>query len=163
MHSIKPSFVVFYCVQKLHMLLLLPTYQSVFTWGGSHKLMFELIKRLFGWTLAKISKKWELGVNILLPNLRKVKLRFSEKARKLDKIGMLFLPLLKGQLILKCLFDVVNFTQNNLNDKIWLYYNDTPGRLVFVLFWEKLKTPKRYFEINWPLVTSKVKWKIRQS
>ena len=32
-------------------------------------------------------------------------------------------------------------------------YYDTSGRLVFVVFWKNLKTPKRHFEINWPLQT----------
>ena len=31
-------------------------------------------------------------------------------------------------------------------------YYDTSGRLVFVRFWKKLKTPRRHFEINWPLL-----------
>ena len=34
------------------------------------------------------------------------------------------------------------------NEKIQLYYYDTSGWLVF---WGKLKTPKRHFKINWPL------------
>ena len=36
------------------------------------------------------------------------------------------------------------------NKRILLYYYETSGWLVFV-FWRKLKTPKRHFEINWPL------------
>ena len=35
------------------------------------------------------------------------------------------------------------------NKRIQFYYYETCFRLVF---WRKLKTPKRHFEINWPLV-----------
>ena len=36
--------------------------------------------------------------------------------------------------------------------KIRLYYYGTSSRIVFVRFLEELKTLKRHFEINWPLV-----------
>ena len=42
------------------------------------------------------------------------------------------------------------------NEKIWRYYYGSSSRIVFVRFLEKLKTPKRHFEINWPL--SKQYW-----
>ena len=35
-----------------------------------------------------------------------------------------------------------------MNKWIQLYYKDTSGWLVFFVFWKKLKTPKRHFEIN---------------
>ena len=53
----------------------------------------------------------------------------------------------KGSLILKWFFWVINFLQKT-NKRIQLYNYDTSSRLVFVVFWKKLKTPKRHFEIN---------------
>ena len=45
------------------------------------------------------------------------------------------------------------------NENIWLYYYGTSGRIVFVRFLGELKSPKRHFEINWPLSkNNKVKW-----
>ena len=38
------------------------------------------------------------------------------------------------------------------NKKNRLNYYGTSSRIVFVRFLEELKTPKRHFEINWPLV-----------
>jgi ADP-dependent phosphofructokinase/glucokinase len=38
-----------------------------------------------------------------------------------------------------------------MNEKIWLYYYNTSIWIVFVRFLGELKTPKRHFEINWPL------------
>ena len=46
-------------------------------------------------------------------------------------------------------------TQNGLRrglDFIALNYYDTSGQIVFIRFLEEFKTPKRHFEINWPLV-----------
>ena len=37
------------------------------------------------------------------------------------------------------------------NEKVRLYYYVTSSRIVFVRFLGELKTPKRHFEINWPL------------
>ena len=40
------------------------------------------------------------------------------------------------------------------NEKIRLnYYYDTSGRLVFIRFSKNMKTPKRHFEIKWPLLS----------
>ena len=51
------------------------------------------------------------------------------------------------------------FFFQKLNKQIQFYYYDTSGWLFFVLFWKKLKKPKRHFEINWPLVDIRVdKW-----
>ena len=56
----------------------------------------------------------------------------------------------KGQLILKCLFDVFNFSQKtNKNKSTW-------GIIVvklnfFVRFLGEMKIPKGHIEINWPL------------
>ena len=55
-----------------------------------------------------------------------------------------FLP--KGQLISEGLFDILN-SPKKTNQTIRIYY-DASGRLVFICFWEKLKTPKKHFEIN---------------
>ena len=38
------------------------------------------------------------------------------------------------------------------NEKIRLYYYGTSSRIVLVRFLGELKTPKRHFEMNWPLV-----------
>ena len=45
-----------------------------------------------------------------------------------------------------------------MNEKIQLYYYGTSSRIVFVRFLGELKTPKRHFEINWPVVTSLEKY-----
>ena len=37
------------------------------------------------------------------------------------------------------------------NEKILFNYYDTSDQIVFVCFFEALKTPKRHFEIKWPL------------
>jgi len=51
----------------------------------------------------------------------------------------------KGQLISKCIFFQKKEWKNSTYvTSIWI---------VFVRFWEELKTPKRHFEINWPLKT----------
>ena len=39
-----------------------------------------------------------------------------------------------------------------MNEKIQLYYYGTSSWIVFIRFLGELKTPKRHFEINWPLV-----------
>ena len=46
-------------------------------------------------------------------------------------------------------FWYLQFSQKT-NEKIWLYYYGTQVELFLFLFGE-LKTPKRHFEINWPL------------
>ena len=48
-------------------------------------------------------------------------------------------------------FWYLQFSQKT-NKKIRLYYYGTSSRIVFVRFLKELKTPKRHFEINWPLV-----------
>ena len=57
----------------------------------------------------------------------------------------------KGQLTSKCLFCYLQLFQKT-NEKIRPNYNGTSYWIVFVGFLEELKTPKRNFEINWPLV-----------
>ena len=49
----------------------------------------------------------------------------------------------KGQLVSKCLL------QKNEQKN---YYYGTSSRIIFNGFFEELKTPKRHFEINWPLI-----------
>ena len=57
----------------------------------------------------------------------------------------------KGELISKCLF--VNFNSpKKRNEKIRLYNYGTSSQIVFIRFLGELKTPKRPFEINRPLV-----------
>ena len=53
----------------------------------------------------------------------------------------------KGQIILKCLFEVSSTIQKT-NEQIWLYYYGTSSWIVFVHSFEELKTPKRHMEIN---------------
>jgi hypothetical protein len=50
-------------------------------------------------------------------------------------------------------FWYLQFSQKT-NENFWLYYYGTSSRIVFVRFLGELKTPKRHFEINWPLVLS---------
>ena len=58
---------------------------------------------------------------------------------------------LKGQLILKCLFGIFN-SPKKTNEWIRLYYYGAASCTIFVCFLGELKTPKRHFEIKWPLV-----------
>ena len=58
----------------------------------------------------------------------------------------------KGQLISKCLFGIFNSPQKWTKKFNFTYYYGTSSRIVFVSFLGELKTPKRNFEINWPLV-----------
>ena len=60
----------------------------------------------------------------------------------------------KGQKLSKWFFQV-DVSSKKTNERILLYYYETSGWLVFIRFWRKSKTPKRHFEINWPLVMSK--------
>ena len=71
-----------------------------------------------------------------------LKFLYSDKAKKFEEI--------KGQLILKCFFWYFQFSQK-MNQKIGHYYYGTSSRIVCVRFLRKLKTPKRHFEITWPL------------
>ena len=60
----------------------------------------------------------------------------------------------KGQLISKCLFGIFN-SPKKTNKNIRLYYNAMvvpQVELFSFVFWKNLKTIKRDFEINWPLV-----------
>ena len=50
-------------------------------------------------------------------------------------------------------FGYLQFSQKT-NEKNWHYYYGTSSRIVFVRFLGKLKTPKRHFEINWPLLNA---------
>ena len=84
----------------------------------------------------------------------------STRKRKLqvlcfrDRKGEGFILLLcKGQLISKCLFGVFNFFQK-MNENNQPNYYGTSSWIVFVRFLKNLKTPKRHFEINWPLQKS---------
>ena len=64
---------------------------------------------------------------------------------------------IKGQLILKRIFEVVNFLQKTNENKF------TWGLIVvklnsFVCFLEEIDDPKNHFEINWPLVSKYVRY-----
>ena len=54
------------------------------------------------------------------------------------------------QLVWKVLFGILNSSKKT-NEKIRLNYYDTLIWIVFVPFLEEFNTPKRHFEINWPL------------
>ena len=58
----------------------------------------------------------------------------------------------KGQIISKGLFGILNSpkkqTSQKTNKQIQLYYCDTHVDLFSFVFWEKLNTPKKHFEIN---------------
>ena len=56
-------------------------------------------------------------------------------------------------------FWYLQFSQK-LNEKIRLYYNGTSSWIVFVHFLGELKTPKRHFEINWPLGDYRIWWRM---
>ena len=57
----------------------------------------------------------------------------------------------KGQTKSKLFFQADVSSKKRTNE-----FNFTTIRLVFVCIWRKLKTPKRHFEINWPLVIGKL-------
>ena len=57
----------------------------------------------------------------------------------------------KGQLISTGLFGIFNSPKERTK-KNQLYYYGTSSRIVFVHCLGELKTSKRHFEINWPLV-----------
>ena len=59
----------------------------------------------------------------------------------------------KGELISKCLFDIFNSSKNQTKKSTWILWYLMSCRIVYVRFLEELKTPKRHFEINWPLST----------
>ena len=52
----------------------------------------------------------------------------------------------KGQLITKANFHAVNSSKKRTNEFVF-----TTMQCVFFVLWKKLKTPKRHFNINWPL------------
>ena len=54
--------------------------------------------------------------------------------------------LVKGQLVLKASCQTVNSSKNEWMNSFLLICN-----MFSFVFWKKLKTPKRHFEINWPL------------
>ena len=60
----------------------------------------------------------------------------------------------KGQLISKGLFGILNSPKKRTKK---FDFNTMIAQFSFV-FWEKLKTPKRHFEINWPLGQLKSAW-----
>ena len=62
----------------------------------------------------------------------------------------------KGQLISKGLFGIFN-SPKKWTKIICLYYYGSSSQIVFVCFLGELKTTKRHFEINWPLVAPQ--WK----
>ena len=64
---------------------------------------------------------------------------------------------IKGQLISKCLFGVINSSKKRT--KTILRYHSSKVEF-FVRFLGELKIPKRHFEINWPLVQSRLVWSI---
>ena len=81
---------------------------------------------------------------------------FNERLQCLKKIvwlATLLTSAVKGQLVLKCLFDVFGFFQKtNKNKSTWGIIVAKSN--VFVRFLEELRITKSPFEINWPLPSS---------
>ena len=46
-------------------------------------------------------------------------------------------------------FSQADISSKKTDEQILLYYYETSGWLFSFVFWKKLKTPKRHFEINW--------------
>ena len=67
-----------------------------------------------------------------------------------DQKNIKLCPYIKGQLISVCIFN----SPKKRTKKNQLYYYGTSSRIVFVRFLGELKTSKRHFEINWPLLLS---------
>ena len=63
----------------------------------------------------------------------------AARAKNLQRINM---PC-KGQLISKANYQSENSSENRTNEFVF-----TTMRRVFFVFWKKLKSPKRHFEIN---------------
>ena len=59
----------------------------------------------------------------------------------------------KGQLISKGLFAILNSSKKRMKQFDLTTMIPQVDLFSFV-FWKKLKTPKRHFEINWPLIIS---------
>ena len=65
----------------------------------------------------------------------------------------LLLSIAKCQLISKSLFVIFNSPKKRIKKFDFITMVHTSSRIVFVCFGGELKTPKRYFEINWPLAS----------
>ena len=65
----------------------------------------------------------------------------------------LLLSIAKCQLISKSLFVIFNSPKKRIEKFDFITMVHTSSRIVFVCFGGELKTPKRYFEINWPLAS----------
>ena len=61
----------------------------------------------------------------------------------------------KGQLISKCLFGIFNSPKKRTNKFDFTTMKPQVDLSSFV-FWRKLKTPKRHFEIHWPLYVNRL-------
>ena len=93
--------------------------------------------------------RWTMDCLVLELLVHQVTLKFT------INLEFIFTPkiwILKGQLILKCLFGVFNSPKNKRKQFAW-------GTIVvklnfFVCFLVELKIPKRHFEINWSLLTN---------
>ena len=59
----------------------------------------------------------------------------------------------KGQLVSKANCQAVNSSKKRTNEFVLLLCN-----VFSFVFWKKLKSPKRHFEIIWPLNQNKVSW-----
>ena len=68
-------------------------------------------------------------------------------------LAFLFKIIIKGQLISKRLFGIINSSRKRTKQ-----FNLTMIDLFSYVFWKNLKTPKRHFEIHWPLWFSTVIW-----
>ena len=73
-----------------------------------------------------------------------------EIKRELVVIGLKFKINTKGQLISKGLFGILTSSKNQAKE-VDLTTMIPQVDLFSFIFWKNLKTPKRHFEINWPL------------
>ena len=67
--------------------------------------------------------------------------------QKSNRLHLMFVLILERSVDIRGTHWYPQFFQKT-NEKNRLYYYDTSGALFLFLFWEKLKTPKRHFEIH---------------
>ena len=79
-----------------------------------------------------------------------IKIVSSRKNFEKALIFVTFAVWSKGQLISKCLFGIFDSSKKPTK-KSDLTTMVPPVELFSFIFWKNLKTPKRHFEINWPL------------
>ena len=102
--------------------------------------LIKLLVEIF-WTRIPDVARWCFCFNsycILFSSYMKISVLWDEKTAS------------NGQLILKRLFGILNSSKIRTK-KLDLITMIPKVDLFLFLFWKNLKTPKRHFEINWPL------------